>query len=332
MEFAIERGLRERPQKVVIYGPEGVGKTSLAARFPAPLFIDTEDGSGNVDVARLPRPTNWKMLLEEVRWAIAHPEEYGTLVLDTADWAQALAVRDVCEEHRLKGIEDMGYGKGYTFVCERFGELMALLTQAAQARNVVITAHAVITKFEQPDELGAYDRWSLKLQDGRKASVAAMVKEWADALLFADYKTVVIATDKNGQRHKAQGGRTRVLRCNHAAAYDAKNRWGLMDEMPMEWESLEIFIPAFDLAAASEVADAPLPFDEAPAAPTEKAPLQGLCLMWNVTEEELRQAVDRKGLMPASTPPEDYPEDFKAFLRENFGKIAEYIDTDIRKQ
>ena len=331
MEFKVERGLRERPQKVVIYGPEGVGKTSLAARFPAPLFIDTEDGSGNVDVARLPRPTDWKMLLEEVRWAIVHRKEYGTLVIDTADWAQALAVRDVCKEHQLKGIEDMGYGKGYTFVCERFGELMALLTQVAQARNVVITAHAVITKFEQPDELGAYDRWSLKLQDGRKASVAAMVKEWADALLFADYKTVVVSVDKNGQKHKAQGGKNRVLRCNHAAAYDAKNRWSLLDEVPMEWESLAPYIPVFDLKAASEGADAPLPFDAEEPDVEAAYPLGGLLQLWCITEGELRQAVDRKGLMPAATPLEAYPEDFRKFLTENFGKIAEFIKTDIRK-
>lgn len=47
MKFQITRGLIVKPQKVVVYGPEGIGKTTFAADFPDPLFIDTE-GSTNV--------------------------------------------------------------------------------------------------------------------------------------------------------------------------------------------------------------------------------------------------------------------------------------------
>ena len=148
MTFQITRGQRPRPQKVVLYGPEGVGKTTLAAQFPNPLFIDTESSSDYLDVPRLPAPTSWQMLLDEVTWIRDFPEECGgTLVLDTADWAQKLAVDDVCSAMGYKSIEDAGYGKGYTYVTERFGKLLNLLSEVCERGcNVVETAHAIISK------------------------------------------------------------------------------------------------------------------------------------------------------------------------------------------
>ena len=119
MTFQITRGQRLRPQKVVLYGPEGVGKTTLAAQFPNPLFIDTESSSDYLDVPRLPAPTSWQMLLDEVTWIRDFPEECGgTLVLDTADWAQKLAVDDVCSAMDYKSIEDAGYGGCRSAFCQ----------------------------------------------------------------------------------------------------------------------------------------------------------------------------------------------------------------------
>ncbi len=56
----IKNGKIPRPQKVVIYGAEGVGKTTLAAQFPDPLFIDTESGTAHMDVRRIDRPATWE--------------------------------------------------------------------------------------------------------------------------------------------------------------------------------------------------------------------------------------------------------------------------------
>ena len=63
----ISTGKKPRAQKVVLYGPEGIGKTSLAAQFPDPLFIDTEGGTACYDVKRAePAPTSWAMLMAYV--------------------------------------------------------------------------------------------------------------------------------------------------------------------------------------------------------------------------------------------------------------------------
>lgn len=253
MRFEITHGVINKPQKVLIYGPEGIGKTTLASHFPNPLFIDVEGGTSHIDVPRLPRPDSWQMLLDEVTWVRDYPEECGgTLVVDTLDWAEKLCIRHVCGAKNWKGIEDPGYGRGFTYAVEEFGKLLNLLSEATErGLNVCVTAHASIVKFEQPDETGAYDRWGLKLIDGKRASSASLVKEWADAVLFCDWKTVVIAKDKDGKTARATGGRNRVMRCTHAATWDAKNRWGLPDEVPMDWSQIASFIPVPSFSAAS---------------------------------------------------------------------------------
>lgn len=246
MSYQITSGVQQMTQKVVVYGPEGIGKTTFAAQFPSPLFIDTEGGSSHVDVRRLPVPTTWAMLLDEVRWVRDFPYECGgTLVLDTADWAERLCTAHVCADKGWSGIEDPGYGKGYAYVKEEFGRLLNALSEVCEhGLNVCVTAHAAIEKFEQPDEMGAYDRWGLKLL---KKQTAPMLKEWADALLFANFRTIVVE-DKNG-RKKAQGGKDRVLYTTHSAAWDAKNRWGLPDEVPFEYRQIAPFVPVPSIAA-----------------------------------------------------------------------------------
>lgn len=269
MAYQITTGKVQKPQRVLIYGPEGVGKTTLAAQFPSPLFIDTEGGSFGSEVRRLPRPDSWQMLLDEVTWVRDYPEECGgTLVVDTLDWAEKLCVAKVCDENDWKSIESPGYGRGYTYVKEEFGRLLNLLSEVVErGLNVCVTAHAVITKFEQPNALGAYDRWGLNLIDGKKASVSAMVKEWADAVLFVNFKTILIADDKNDKKVRATGGKNRALYCTHDASWDAKNRWGLPDEVPMEWAQIAPFVPVPSLAAPETQAPAEeleVPFGEGP--------------------------------------------------------------------
>ena len=234
----IIRGKIPSAQKVVIYGPEGIGKTSFAACFPDPLFIDTEGGTKHIDVARLPAPTSWTMLLEQVQEVKKENTSVcKTLVLDTADWAEQLCIKHICDKYKKSGIEDFGYGKGYIYLKEEFGRLLNLLEDVIERGvNVAVTAHAKMRKFEQPDEMGAYDRWEMKLDK----NVAPLIKEWADMVLFANYKVYTVK-DEQTQRSKAQGGK-RVLYASHHPCWDAKNRHGLPDEMPLDYTSIAPFL------------------------------------------------------------------------------------------
>lgn len=235
----ITRGKIQKAKKVVVYGPEGIGKSTFASQFPAPVFIDTEGSTAAMDVARLPRPTSWNMLLKEVEYIKSHPETCRTLVIDTIDWAEQLCVDHICSIHNKKGIEDFGYGNGYVYTKEEFGRFLNRLSDVIEVGvNIVLTAHAQLRKFEQPDELGAYDRWELKLGKKTQSQTSPLVKEWADMLLFCNYKTYSVATDKDGKKHKAQGGK-RVMYTSHHPCWDAKNRYGLPEMCDFDYQVIK---------------------------------------------------------------------------------------------
>ena len=246
-KYAITAGIQNTPVKTVLYGPEGIGKSSFAAQFPQPVFIDTEGGTKRLNVARLPAPTSWAMLLDEVEEVRKGNVPCKTLVIDTADWAERLCTEAVCAKAKVKGIEDFGYGKGYTYLKEEFSRLLDALEEVlGTGRHVVVLAHAAITKFEQPDAVGNYDRWTMKTSK----QVAPLLREWCDMLLFANYKTIV---EKSGSgqnaKNKASGAR-RVLYTAHHACWDAKNRFGLPEEVPFEYASIAACIEAGSAPAA----------------------------------------------------------------------------------
>ena len=267
MALNITRGVVPKAQKVVVYGPEGIGKTTLAAQFPDPLFIDVEGGSAHLDVARAEAPRSWAALLSTVD-AVRAERPCATLVIDTADWAERLCAEHVCAKNKWASIETPGYGKGYTELAEEFGRLLDKLTEVAEAGvNVVLAAHAAMRKFEQPDEAAPYDRWELKLQK----KVAPLVKEWADAVLFLSYKTIVETVGEGfAAKGKARGGK-RVMYASHHACWDAKNRWGLPDESPLSFDPIAPHVTDMRQAAATEnAADPPCQQNPLPSgAPTQ---------------------------------------------------------------
>lgn len=233
----ITNGIIEGAQKVVIYGPEGIGKSTFAAKFPNAVFIDTEGSTKKLDVQRTPKPTSWTMLMEGVKYFKINPHLCDTLIIDTGDWAERLCKVHVCSKAKKDSIEDYGYGKGYTYLAEEFGRLLNLLSELIDLGvNVVIVCHAQMRKFEQPDEMGAYDRWEMKLEK----KVYPLVKEWADMVLFCNYKTYVVDADGQGTAkgtNKVQGGK-RVMFTTHHSCWDAKNRHDLRDELPLDYAEI----------------------------------------------------------------------------------------------
>lgn len=345
------RGKIPGAKKVVVYGPEGIGKSTFASRFPEPLFIDTEGSTKDMDVSRTESPSSWSVLLDQAGYVKAHPEICRTLVIDTADWAEMLCIDQVCSKNHKNSVEEFGYGKGYVYVQEEFGRLLNLLSEVVDAGvHVVLNAHAKMRKFEQPDELGSYDRWEMKLSKG----VAPMVKEWADMVLFCNYKTMVVNVDGQGAqkgKNKAQGGK-RVMYTTHHSCWDAKNRYGLPDEVPFDYSSIShiverpavgIAMPATEQAPVSgvqekmnlapetpkasksttksaEKTEATPPVETKPESVTESPTagvdpripknLRDLMVANQVDEWDIQNAVAARRYFPADMEVRDYPKDF----------------------
>ena len=249
--LAISRGRITRPQKAVIYGPEGVGKSTLASLTPAPVYLDTEGGTHHLDVIRLDAASTWDEITAAVAQLAKAPHPFKTLVIDTADWLEKRLSEHLCRKANKDSIEDFGYGKGWVLLTEEFARFLnSLDTLLARSMNVVFLAHSTVKKFEAPDQAGSYDRFELKLSK----QVAPLLKEWADLVLFANYVTRI--AEKDSGKTRGVGGKERVLYATHTAAYDAKNRHGLPDKLPF---SIDALAPVFGLpvATASTAPQAP---------------------------------------------------------------------------
>lgn len=336
----ITRGKITKAVKVVVYGPEGIGKSTFASKFSNPLFIDTEGSTNHMDLARFDKPSSWTMLNEQIQYVKNNSNICDTLVIDTIDWAEQLCVEDICAKHQKTGIEDFGYGNGYVYAKEEFGRFLNRLEDIIDLGiNVVLTAHAQMRKFEQPDEMGAYDRWELKLGKKTSSQTSPLVKEWADMLLFANYKIYSVAVDDKGKKHKAQGGK-RVMYTSHHPCWDAKNRFDLPEEMGFDYSlishcianktvhdsksenvennisekvvkteikeigaSIQSTVPANTLASETGAGKSELPQN----IPKE---LTDLMTSYDVGEKDIQEVVASRGYYPIDTPIENYDSNF----------------------
>ena len=284
----ITKGKTARAMKVVVYGSEGIGKSTFAADAPDPLFIDTEGSTAHMDVRRIEKPDSFDALVDIANEVAKEKGICGSLILDTADWAEQLCVSHICQKYKQPSIESFGYGRGYVYLSEEFSLLLRALDQVIDAGiHVIITAHAKMRKFEQPDEQGAYDRWEMKLSK----HVAPLLKEWCDMLLFLNYRTYVVTTETNAK--KAQGGK-RVMYTSHHPCWDAKNRQDLPEEMSLEFKNIA------HLFTLSPTAEAEKPIDR----------LRKMMKEASVTEEQIQTVVADKGHYPKEAGIDTYSDKF----------------------
>ena len=300
----IQSGRENRPPRLMIYGSEGVGKSTFGADAPKPIFIQTEDGLGEINCAKFPLAKSFSEVTAELIALRDEEHEFQSVVIDSADWADKLAIDDICAKANKAGIEDFGYGKGWQYLADEWKRMLDLLTklQVTQNMNVVFVAHSWMRKFEQPDEAGAYDRYELKME---KKS-AGILKEWACAILFCNYRTIVV--DVDGKK-KAQGGK-RVIYSTFHPCWDAKNRHGLEDELELNIKSLA---PLFASIPAPNMTTEP---DSEPeqnvGARPEGIPdeLWNLMTLSGITGEQIQKAVAACKYYPADMPIKDYDPTF----------------------
>jgi len=230
----VRSGRHSRPRRVLLYGTQGIGKSTFASCATKPIFIQTEDGLGEIDCDKFPLATRFDQVMKDLEALYTEEHPYRTVVVDSLDWLERLIWEEVCQEKAVGSIEDIGYAKGYVFALtywKTFLEGLAAL-RSDKSMTVVLIAHARIERFDNP-ETDPYDRYTPRLH--RLAS--QMVMEWCDEVLFASYKVHTKQTKEGFDRTRTQGIGTgeRVIRTMERPAHVAKNRLNLPDELPLDW-------------------------------------------------------------------------------------------------
>jgi hypothetical protein len=221
----------------------------------APIFLCSEDGLVGPqfrDTAHF-SASDWEQVLGFLDYLLDNPHPYKSIVVDTVDWLEPKLYHFICKRDNEKDIESYGFGKGYTAAATEFRKFVRRLDSLnRKGMAVLVLAHTQVKAFNNPTGEN-YDRYEPKADK----KVAGIIKEWADAVLFAEFQTFAVKP-KGASKAKGVGGQERIVHTQRSAGWDAKNRYGLPDDMAFDMPAIMEAINAGNGAggdSAKDIAD-----------------------------------------------------------------------------
>jgi hypothetical protein len=232
----LRRGRFFPPIRQLIHGPEGVGKSTYAMASDRPIYLCSDAGTEGLDIVRFPEPKNVADLHDAVDVLLKEKHDFNTFVMDPLGWFEPLFWQKVCDEHNVKSIDEIDFGKGYDFANTKWRILIKDLETLWQTKqmNIILLAHSKIKRFQNP-EGEDYERWEIALNQ----KLAGIFRQWCDIVCFAQHEVSVEHEKKNKARKRGVSSGARIMRTQWSAAYDAKNRYGLPPKMLLSWEDLQ---------------------------------------------------------------------------------------------
>jgi hypothetical protein len=238
----LTRANAPKPPRILIHGVAGVGKTTFAAEANNPVFVQTEDGLGTIPAANFPLARTFEEVLESLASLYTEDHDFKTVVIDSVDWLEPLVWGKACRDNGWGSIEDAGYGKGYVAALSLWRQYIDGLNALRDDRGMTVVqiAHTDIKRFDSPEH-DPYDRYVIKLH----TRAAALMQEHSDIVLFANYRISTVKADVgfNKKVNRAMGSGERVIHTAERPAFLAKNRYGLPETLPLDWQSFAQAMP-----------------------------------------------------------------------------------------
>lgn len=230
----IHVGKKPAPRRCMVYGVQGVGKSTFGAASRRPVFVQVEEGLGEIECKKFPLAHSMDDVMAALGELATLEHEFETVVIDTLDSMERLIWQEVCKAENVSNIEKIGFQKGYSFALNHWRQFLAGLDDLRLTRGlaVILTAHCKIEKFQTPED-SAFDRFSPRLHK----SASAVVMEWCDEVFFATYSTT---TDPKKVRNVTVPDR--IMRTCEGPTHVAKNRLNMPYELPLEWAAYDYFI------------------------------------------------------------------------------------------
>lgn len=232
------KGKLKVAHRFVIYGPGGVGKSSMAADAPSPIFFDPTGGTSELDVERVAEPEGgfkWQDLVDTVEWLRVNEHDYKTLVIDELGACEEMCWEYICKRDQKSSVIAWGYNKGFQVALDEWRKLVTKLDRLRIEKEVgiILIGHSQVSSFKNP-EGHDYNRFVIKLHD----KIRGLLFEWVDAQLFCKWESYTGSPKDSDKIIGVSKPGSRLMFTEERAAFDAKNRFSLPPKMSMNWSEL----------------------------------------------------------------------------------------------
>lgn len=235
---------KSQPTIITITGHPGIGKTTLAATFPNPIVIRSEDGLESIPEDKRPDafPLVRKVedLWEQLSALINEDHQYKTLIVDSVTQLETLFGEYVIDNDPkcAKSLAQAGggYGAGYSAVSALHGRVRkaAQILNERKGMHIIFIAHSEVNSVDLPDE-DPYSRYELRLH--KKSA-----PHYSDNVHMVAYIRLETFTRGEGDVKKAISSDQRIAVCHTHAAQVSKNRYGIKEPILVN-EGENPFIP-----------------------------------------------------------------------------------------
>lgn len=234
---------QNKPPRIVLYGTPKIGKSTFCSNIKNVLFLDIENGTGNLNVARIERDAleTYTDVLNTLEALSVQEHDFKSVVIDSADFLERIIQEQVGKEHNCE-FSKIGYGRGEVRVASLWREITQKLDNLVTNQNmsVWVIAHEIQRKINEPNQ-DTYDKYTLAMS----AKSVDVLQAWADAILFAEEETHLTSKKQGmGEKVKAYAG-DRVIHTKESPRHLAGNRYNLPDVIPFNWDA---FVEAYKTA------------------------------------------------------------------------------------